>query len=375
MTILCHSFKGGGIRGVLRYFYLLAAQTLGARKIGPDLEESAPSSEKRLAVLDGWRGISILLVLAAHLLPLGPKVLQLNETAGPMGMALFFTLSGFLITRFLLRHDSIVDFLLRRFFRIIPLAWIALLIALPMASAPLAVYPANFFFYANLPPQQLTDVASHFWSLCVEVQFYVGVALLVRILGRRGLYLLPILCLAVTAHRIATGAEVDIVTWRRVDEILAGALLAMAYEGRFGANAVRWFRYVNAYVFLGLLVVTSHPAFGFANYLRPYIAALLVGSTLFGAPVVLDRLLRTRTLAYIAEVSYALYVTHHLLMYTWLGTGEGWLKYAKRIPLFIATFAISHLSTFYYERRFIDLGHRLSRAFRARAVAAANASR
>ena len=55
-----------------------------------------------LAVLDGWRGISILLVLASHLLPLGPKGWQLNATAGPMGMALFFTLSGFLITRFLL---------------------------------------------------------------------------------------------------------------------------------------------------------------------------------------------------------------------------------------------------------------------------------
>ena len=40
-----------------------------------------------LGVLDGWRGISILLVLAAHLLPLGPKAWRLNETAGPMGMA------------------------------------------------------------------------------------------------------------------------------------------------------------------------------------------------------------------------------------------------------------------------------------------------
>ena len=38
-----------------------------------------------LAVLDGWRGVSILLVLSSHLLPLGPKRWQLNEMAGPMG--------------------------------------------------------------------------------------------------------------------------------------------------------------------------------------------------------------------------------------------------------------------------------------------------
>ena len=67
-------------------------------------------------VLDGWRGLSILFVLAAHLLPLGPKALRLNETAGPIGMAVFFTLSGFLITNFLIHRPNIYDFIVRRFF-------------------------------------------------------------------------------------------------------------------------------------------------------------------------------------------------------------------------------------------------------------------
>jgi peptidoglycan/LPS O-acetylase OafA/YrhL len=80
----------------------------------------------RLKALDGWRGISILCVLAAHLLPLGPKSWQLNSAIGPLGMALFFTLSGFLITRFLLMHDNVLDFLTRRFFRIVPLAWLSM---------------------------------------------------------------------------------------------------------------------------------------------------------------------------------------------------------------------------------------------------------
>jgi peptidoglycan/LPS O-acetylase OafA/YrhL len=314
------------------------------------------ASDSRLGVLDGWRGISILLVLASHLLPLGPKVLQLNGTAGPMGMALFFTLSGFLITRFLLTHDSIGDFLVRRFCRIVPLAWLALMIALPMAGADVSTYAANFLFYANLPPQHLTDVASHFWSLCVEVQFYVGIAILVRVLGKRGLYVIPAVCLAITAHRIATGAEVDIVTWRRADEILAGALLAMSYEGKFGKIRLPG----NTYVLLALLLACSHPAFGFLNYLRPYAAALLVGSTLYNPPVMLRGVLEGRVLRYIATISYALYVTHHMLMYTWLGSGEGLVKYAKRILLFAATFGLSHLSTFHFENRFIEFGRRLS---------------
>ncbi len=51
----------------------------------------------RLGSLDGWRAISILGVLAAHMLPLGPSRWGLNALAGDAGMSLFFTLSGFLI--------------------------------------------------------------------------------------------------------------------------------------------------------------------------------------------------------------------------------------------------------------------------------------
>jgi peptidoglycan/LPS O-acetylase OafA/YrhL len=331
----------------------------------------SPANEPRLAALDGWRGISILLVMASHLLPLGPKALDLNSMVGPMGMVLFFTLSGFLITRFLLHHSSIADFLIRRFFRIVPLAWLAMLVALPMDSAPINFYLPNFLFYANLPPQHLTDVASHLWSLCVEMQFYVGIALLVRMLGRRGLYLVPFLCLAITAHRISSGAYVDIVTWRRADEILAGSVLAMVFEGRFGLRPVRLFGHLNAYLLILLLAVCSHPASGFMNYLRPYVAALLVGVTLFNPPQALARLLRTRTLGYIAAVSFALYVVHHILIYSWLGSGTGVVKYAKRPLLLAATLLLAHVSTFHFEHRCIELGKRLSRALPKRPVAKA----
>lgn len=329
------------------------------------------SRDTRLAVLDGWRGVSILAVLATHLLPLGPKSWQLNETFGPLGMALFFTLSGFLITRFLLHHDSIGDFLIRRFFRVIPLAWLAMLVALTLTNAPGSYYLPNFLFYANLPPQHLTEVASHLWSLCVEMQFYVGIAFVVGLLGRRGLFLIPAVCLAVTVHRIWEGAHVDVVTWRRVDEILAGAMLAMAFEGRFGPLAARCFSRVNAYVWLVLLVVSSHPAGGFMNYLRPYIAAMLVGATLFSPPPRLSKLLQTRSLAYIATISYALYIIHHLLVFTWLGEGERLARYLKKPLLIAASFALAHVSTFYFEHRWIAAGKRLSALLAQRRAAKA----
>jgi peptidoglycan/LPS O-acetylase OafA/YrhL len=313
-----------------------------------------------LAVLDGWRGISILLVLGAHLLPLSPKSWRFNEMAGPMGMALFFTLSGFLITRFLLTHDSIRDFLIRRICRIVPLAWVTLLIALPLAGAPSSAYLPNLLFYANLPPYHLVEVADHFWSLCVEVQFYAGVALIVAVLGRRGLYVLIAICVAVTLHRIVSGAEIEIVTWHRVDEILAGAILALLYGGKLGRAAPRILARGNVYLLVVLFAVSCHPASGFANYFRPYLAATLVGITLYRPPESVGAILTSRSLRYIAEISFALYVFHGLLVHTWLGEGDKLQKYLKRPLLLAATFGLAHLSTFQFEHRWIAFGKRLS---------------
>ena len=315
------------------------------------------SAEARnhLDVLDGWRGISILLVLAAHLLPLGPARFELNDMVASMGMVLFFILSGFLITRFLLTHLSVRDFLIRRFFRIVPLAWLALAITLPLAGAAQSDYLPNFLFYTNLPPQHLLPAIAHFWSLSVEVQFYLGIAFVVALLGRRGLMLLPAACVAVTLYRVTQGAHIDIVTSRRVDEILAGGVLALLHAGRFGRLSALLAR-PNVAVMVVLLAISSHMQGGFMNYFRPYFAAALIGCTLGNAPGRVTDVLRSRALRYIATISFALYVFHGILAHTWLGSGDKLVKYLKRPLLFAATFALAHLSTFHFEQRWIALG-------------------
>jgi peptidoglycan/LPS O-acetylase OafA/YrhL len=74
-------------------------------------------------------------------------------------------------------------------------------------------------------------------------------------------------------------------------------------------------------------------------------------------------------LGYIATVSYALYVIHHLLMFTWLGSGDKLVKYLKRPLLIAATFGLAHLSTFRFERRCMAWGKRLSARFVRRRLA------
>jgi peptidoglycan/LPS O-acetylase OafA/YrhL len=55
-------------------------------------------------------------------------------------------------------------------------------------------------------------------------------------------------------------------------------------------------------------------------------------------------------MAYIADISYALYVIHGVLIETWLGAGSLVVKYMKRPLLIAATVVLAHFSTRYFER-------------------------
>ena len=318
----------------------------------------------RLNVLDGWRAVSIVAVIAGHWLPFNAFLRGSNEAIASGGMAIFFTLSGFLITRFLLDRPEIRPFVIRRFLRIVPLAWVAVItlyIANPTDVEALQRLLANLLFYANLPPQRLFEGGSHLWSLCVEMQFYVATALIVGFGGRRALYALPILGLVVTLLRVWTGSTINIVTWLRVDEIMAGATLSLIYAGRLGLKARVALARLNFWVAVTLAVICCYFMYTPLAYARPYAVAAMVGVTLFHAPPFVQRWLSSRLGAYIAEISYALYVIHGMLGATWLGSGDVIEKYLKRPLLLAATVVLAHLSTFYFERRFIQLAKLLTR--------------
>ena len=321
-------------------------------------------SESRSSVLDGWRGISITLVLLGHLFPLGPKSWQLNGTVAAAGMAIFFILSGFLITSLLLRNQNIQHFLIRRFLRIVPLAWLAIIVSLLAFSANQQLYLPHLLFYVNLTPELLTNYTAHLWSLCVEMQFYVAIALLVALFKQKAFWLLPVFALCVTLNRYANGIEMTITTYHRVDEILAGTILALINHSTYD-HAKRLIAKLPVLIMFGFLLISTHPNSGLFNYLRPYIAMLMIGSTLFASQYQsLDKwvtpLLNSRILFYLASISYALYVIHGILTNTWLGEGERLEKYLKRPLLLTITFVLAHLSTFYYEKYWINLGKKLT---------------
>lgn len=158
-------------------------------------------STKRIPELDGLRGIAIFVVILCHYVggayvgvrhSLATRIAEVLGL-GTVGVDLFFILSGFLIGGILLSSRSSPQyyrtFYLRRFFRIIPIYYLWLLIfGLAMIAAKtwnvwdgpefhtVTPYWAYFIFIQNY--FQGSTVVQFFWlrplwSLAVEEQFYL----------------------------------------------------------------------------------------------------------------------------------------------------------------------------------------------------------
>ena len=222
-------------------------------------------------------------------------------------------------------------------------------------------YPwiANMLFFANLPPFYLEAWSSHFWSLDLEMQFYAAIVAIVAVFGKRGLLFVPLAALGVTTLRIMTGTEISIVTWFRVDEILAGGILALIIHGNPAGRALSLLKRLPFMPLLLLALLSTRPELGTLAYARPYLTAAMVGVTIV-RPVWMTPLLVSRPAAYLATISYAVYVIHHFTLFGWLGEGQGLVKYAKRPLSFLITFSAAHASTFYFERPITNWGHRIT---------------
>jgi len=311
---------------------------------------SSAHSEDKLPVLDGLRAISILLVLACHLLPLGPRELELNATAGAMGMSLFFALSGFLITSGLMKNQNILDFATRRLARILPLAYAYTIFVFLIFSFNQKALLWTDLFVVNYVTYYLNDWNVHLWSLCVEMQFYFAIASVGLGGGRKGLWLVWPACVAITFLRVHAGeyGYLAIKTHLRVDEILSGACVATLYQ-----SGIR-FRVLSKGMALAALLwaLSAWPLLEAAQYFRPYATGLLLLASLHYGGVNPKSVLASRPLRYIATISYALYVIHPATAYGWMSEGDKITKYLLKRPVsFALTFVLAHISTFYWESR------------------------
>ena len=164
----------------------------------------------RLAFADGLRGFAAFWVVLYHmsegkhlenLKPLIPQSLcAAIFDAGHLGVGVFFVLSGFVMT-FTVRQATVnrvfaVNFLLRRMIRLTPPYYFAILVTLALAFVKGKVlglpyeFPnvtqllAHAFYVQGLLSIPHFNVV--YWTLCIEVQFYIAFALAFFVADRTG---------------------------------------------------------------------------------------------------------------------------------------------------------------------------------------------
>jgi peptidoglycan/LPS O-acetylase OafA/YrhL len=171
------------------------------------LNHGPPSSdgdrpERRITALDGWRGISILLVIVGHLVdsrylrrPPTSRTFLFAEALSTSGVLIFFTISGFIITTLALSERlrsgrfSAHRFYLRRIFRIVPPFFLYLTVVLLLANQGYIAQDHRqtltaAAFVCNLSGMECGWFAGHSWSLAYEEQFYLLFPLLFLIPDR-----------------------------------------------------------------------------------------------------------------------------------------------------------------------------------------------
>ena len=252
----------------------------------------------RIAELDGLRGIAILGVLAVHTgyhgIPEG----------GWLAIDMLFVLSGYLITRALVRDESLLRFYGRRVARILPP--VAATVALAYAIAPGFDFEPAAYLFANFVPTESLGSLGHLWYLSIEEQFYL-VWPLAFILLPRPLVLAAVVGCAWLFHASMVASGTDFVTihtstMSRMDALAIGCALGL-FRPRVG-KGIAWAAFATALA--GLFMAREAPitiALGLALY--PFVCAAVVAGAAQVSP------LRFPPLRYVGQRALGIYLYHY----------------------------------------------------------------
>jgi peptidoglycan/LPS O-acetylase OafA/YrhL len=314
-------------------------------------EDSAGGSVYR-PYLDGLRAVAVYLVVLFHA---GSSWFS----GGYIGVDVFFVLSGFLVTQLLLRDITgggsirYARFYARRFRRLLPAAFVALIVTAMVFSAiasPAEVvaaagsfkaaflYATNWYFIhqaagyfgANIT----TNPVLQFWSLAVEEQFYLlwPLTLGAIYLATRRLETtrqLRVIRTIVTAGAITSAVWALALrnsnpnhayygTDTRAYELLTGALLALTPQ--LFNTARRYQKTVRATTTIALIALIA--AATSTIHLDPIqrgITATLITAALIitietATTSITTRALSNNTIVYLGKISYGTYLWHWIVI-------------------------------------------------------------
>lgn len=300
---------------------------------------NTPRAPGRFLLIDALRGLAALAVVLFHaragrhideLVAAMPRFLQAIIGHGDMGVQVFFVLSGFVIAHSMSRQEVtpgyVGRFMLRRSIRLDPPYWasMALMVIFGLLSARYVAgksYAVPSFREVLVHVLYLQDILAVrplntiYWTLCLEIQFYLVWALLMLVAARLRRRISPerafyavVLPAAVVADLWPPQARLfglDGLFLPHWHLFIAGVLVWWAAL-RPGDRTARAIAFINLAVLLALAIARAEVS----------LAVGVAAATLILVAGLRDKLgvwLSARPLQWLGAISYSLYLTHNAI--------------------------------------------------------------
>ncbi len=355
--------------------------------------------------LNGIRALAALMVVIAHIelhkvnfnISRIPHFNVLN--LGKIGVTVFFSLSGFLITYLLLEEKknfktvNFKAFYMRRLLRIWPLYFLVVLFGFfiyPGGSNTAlwlsVLFLPNLAFCLNLLPAIMDPI----WSIGTEEQFYIfhphffRIKKLQHILYAMLLFIVLIITIQLVFGKLASENPIYqtlhlVLYYARYDNMMIGAVVAVIYyntkhpdfdfkfQALFNMIFKRWFQallLVTYVTYLGLYINYDIPH---GDILIAFMSSLLIVNLCEAKTSIYS--LNHRYLDYIGQISYGIYLLHKFVLFLILYLVKNYLSsrgaFAENIIIYVATIggtiALASASYYGYEKPFLKIKKRFQK--------------
>jgi peptidoglycan/LPS O-acetylase OafA/YrhL len=347
--------------------------------------------------LDFIRALAIFLVIYQHSKPASYIVIE------PMGVTLFFVLSGYLITRILLYEkrqilngtasfsEVIKIFYLKRSLRIFPIYYLMItflfvinkFVKIDIEGNPIyyITYTSNFLIFRD---QDWIGMLSHTWSLCVEEQFYFVWPFIILLLPEKGLkkWMIIVIIIGMT-FLVSLNLIFKNLTFFSTLPLCCFPAFAlggiMAYDEVNAITYKKYFLKICLVIILLSPIILVVPPYYFNYFLEEHFGIIIYGIIAFCLIILIKSdtnefrnkiIYNNSFMIHIGKISYGIYLYHlPVLMfvpsitykcYTFMGIP--WKYYspvANFVICMIVTYVISYLSWIYIEKPINKFKNRL----------------